>query len=502
MERTRNFVYMLVVLSLTACGVPGKPRDASDPRGAPTRIAPHPFDVAWDDRSIFRQGLVSGEQGVLDGLPGATVYHIDAEISRNRRRVQGRENVHYTNREDVPLDGVYFRLFPNATGGKATVSRVRVDGRDVKAAYEFQDSAVRVPLPAALQPGKAVDIEMEFEVRVPQELGGNYGLLVYHDDVLALDGFYPVIPVYDDEGWNVEVPPPNADTSYYDASFYLVRVTAPADLVVVASGVEVGREREGRDQVLTFAAGPARDFYLAASDRYVVISKTVGETTINSYILAGGEDDRAEFTIQAVAGALKSFGTRFGAYPYTEFDIASTPMLALGIEYPGMTGISLGLYEPDAEMVSLEATIVHEFGHQWFYNMVGNDQVDEPWLDEAIVQYIVGLYFADTYGAQGQQGWQETLYQRWDRVGQQDIPIGLPAGSYEGREYGAIVYGRGPLFIAALAEEMGQDTFDAFMRDYTQTHRWGVGTGEAFRELAENHCECDLEALFEEWVWE
>jgi aminopeptidase N len=300
----------------------------------------------------------------------------------------------------------------------------------------------------------------------------------------------------------VEVPPPNADTSYYDASFYLVRVTGPADLTIVTSGVEVGRERSGRDQALTFAAGPARDFYIAASDRYDLVSETVGETTVNSYVLAGARDDRAELSIRAAAGALESFGTRFGVYPYTEFDIASTPMLALGIEYPGVTGITLGLYAPDAEPVALEATIVHEIGHQWFYNVVGNDQVDEPWLDEAIVQYVVGLYFVDTYGAEAQQGWQEALYQRWSRVDQAEIPIGMPAGSYEGREYGAIVYGRGPLFIAALAEEMGQDTFDVFLRDYYQTHRWGIGTGETFREMAERHCECDLTAMFEEWVWE
>ena len=502
MERKRVFALILVLLSLIACGIPERLRDPSERATIPTRVAPDPFDTAWDDRSVYREGLVSGEQEVLDRLPGATVYHIDVEISRNRRRVEGQQKVRYTNREDIPLEEVYFRLFPNATGGKATVSGVRVDDQAVEAVYEFEDSAVRVPLPAALQPGETVDIEMGFEVKVPRELAGNYGLLVYYDDVLALDGFYPVIPVYDDEGWNVEVPPPNADTSYYDASFYLARVTAPADLIIVASGVEVGRESEGRDQVLTFAAGPARDFYLAASDRYDVVSETTGETTINSYVLAGGKDDRSELAIRAAAGAIKSFGTRFGTYPYTEFDIASTPMLALGIEYPGMTGITLSLYEPDAERVALEATIVHEIGHQWFYNVVGNDQVDEPWLDEAVVQYVVGLYFADTYGAQAQQAWQDGLYQRWSRVEQADIPIGKPAGSYVNREYGAIVYGRGPLFIAALAEEMGQDTFDEFLRDYYQTHRWGVGTGETFRELAEHHCQCDLTALFEEWVWD
>jgi hypothetical protein len=51
---------------------------------------------------------------------------------------------------------------------------------------------------------------MDFQVDVPTEMGGNYNLFGYNSGVLALDKFYPVIPVYDDEGWNVEIPPKTA----------------------------------------------------------------------------------------------------------------------------------------------------------------------------------------------------------------------------------------------------------------------------------------------------
>ncbi len=498
MKKAQVFA-LLVVLFLAACG---KSPGGSDPGLIPTRIAPHPFDVSWDDRAIFREGLIEAEQSVLDQLPGATVYHVDLEISRNFRRLQGRVEVLYTNREDEPLDEIYFRLFPNTAGGESTVSAVTVDGQDVEPVYEFLDSAIRIPLSVALQPGERIEIQMDLAVQVAREMAGNYGLFGYFDDVLVLDEFSPVIPVYDDEGWNVEAPPPNADLPHYDASFYLVRVTAPADLTVVASGVEVGREHEGRDQILTFAAGPARDFYVAASDRYSVVSSTVGETTINCYTIAGLEDDRAEMSLQYAKDALKSFNTRLGVYPYTEFDVVSTPMLAMGMEYPGVVAIAMGLYEPDAPMIALEATIAHEVGHQWFYNVVGNDQVDEPWVDEATVQYITGLYFRDAYSARAEQDWHDDLYGRWNRVGQADIPIGMPAGSYEGAEYGAIVYGRGPLFVVALEERMGRETFDEFLRHYYESYKWNIGTGDEFKQLAEEHCQCDLTALFEEWVYE
>jgi hypothetical protein len=506
---TSATILVLFTVLVTACGrmTPmQEPSPSPVPTAAPTRTASPPSEIGWDDRELFREVLIDAEQQVLDQLPGATVYRIDLEISDDFLALEGHQEVRYTNQEDEPLEEVYFRLFPNSAGGAATVTGVGVDGENVEPIYELEDSAVRIPLGAELEPGEAVVIEMNFEVDVPVEMGGNYGLFGYFDGVLVLDEFYPAIPVYDDEGWNVEVPPPNADVTYYDASFYVVRVTAPSSLTMVASGVEVSREEVGDEQVVTFAAGPARDFYLAASDQYTVVSDRVGETLVNSYALKEREDGAA-LALRYAVDAVESFNDRLGLYPYTELDLVSTPMQALGIEYPGIMGMALDLYDPQAEVaglpsqILLEASTAHEVGHQWFYNVVGNDQVDEPWLDEALVQYLVALYYLDTGGPRAAQGYEDSWYGRWDRVDRADIPIGLPAGDYESTEYGAIVYGRGPLFVEALSEEMGQESFYEFLRDYYESHRWKIATGESFKALAEQHCQCDLTTLFEEWVY-
>lgn len=464
-------------------------------------------DAAWDERSTYRAGLIKAEQAALDSLSGASVYHIELHIPDDFGRLEGHQALRYTNREDEPLDEVYFRTFPNIAGGALTVSALTVDGQEVQPIYEFEGSALRVSLLAALQPGEEIQIEMDFEVEVAREMGGNYGLFGYFEGVLVLDEFFPVIPVYDDEGWNVEAPPPNGDLTYYDASFYRVRVTAPAGLTLVASGIEVERASEGDRQSVVFAAGPARDFYLAAAEDMVVVTEKLGETTVNSYTWPEWEAG-AELALEYSVSALESYNQRFGTYPYTEFDVISTPMLALGIEYPGMTAVRMGLYDPDAEVyglpsqVMLESTVAHEVAHQWFYNGVGNDQVDEPWLDEALVQYVTGLYYLDTYGEAAARSFREGWDWRWNRVNRAEMPIGLPAGAYSEEEYGPIVYGRGPYFVMALAEAMGQETFDEFLRDYYQSHKWGIGTGEAFRQLAEEHCGCDLSDLFEAWVYE
>ncbi|MGD2247561.1 MAG: M1 family metallopeptidase [Candidatus Methanofastidiosia archaeon] len=467
-------------------------------------VVSHLFDTAWDDYTLFYEGLTTSETPFT--ISGSTVYHIDVTISHNCLTLQGHQDVLYTNREDIPLEKVYFRLFPNITGGESAVSEITIDNYNVEYTYELNKSALCVNLPDPIDPGENTVIRMDFTVNIPETMGRNYRLFGYIDDVLSLNEFYPVIPVYDDETWNIEIPPAHGDITYYDASLYLVRVTAPTQLKIVTSGIEVGHTYNGRTQMVAFVAGPARGFYIAASRKYTKVSKTVGETTINSYSFPK-EKEMAEFALQVAVDALNSYNNRIGVYPYTEFDIVSTSMWSAGMEYPGIVAISTRLYDP-SEVVSglpahimMQSVVAHETAHQWFYNVVGNDQIDEPWLDEAIVQYLTSFYYLDTHGEASAQLYIESWKDWWGDVSHEDIPVGLPSGAYTIDEYGPIVYGRGPLFVYVLADEMGQEIFNKFLRQYYMSYKWGIGTGEEFKRLAEEYCQCDLTELFDEWVY-
>ena len=495
-----------VILSLAACQT-AVPPTTSEPPQEMQDI----FEVAWGERELFRANLVPSEQEILDELPGATEYHIEFTIPENFDLIRGHEAVLFTNQEDTTLDAVYFRLYPNVTGGRSTISNVTVDGEEVETRLEEVDSSLHVQLPELLEPNASVVVDLDFEVEIPREMGGTYGLFGYFNNVLVLDTFYPMIPVYDDDGWNVQLPPRNADLTYNDAAFYLVRVHSPADLVVVASGVRLQRAVAGDTQTTTYANGPARDFYLAASEDFTVSSESVGDTTVNSYAFPESQEG-SMVVLQSSVKALRSFNSRFGTYPYRVMHLMSTPMLALGIEYPGAMGIALRLYDPGEifgglpSQVYLESTVAHEVAHQWFYNMVGNDQPDEPWLDEALAQYATALYYQDTYDSSAADSYRSSWQARWDRVDGADLPIGLPAGEYgvtedEVSEYGAIVYGRGPIFISELATAMGIDVFDDFIKTYVQEFKWDIGTGENFKSLAEEKCGCDLSPLFDAWVY-
>ncbi|MCL4872029.1 MAG: M1 family metallopeptidase [Anaerolineae bacterium] len=460
------------------------------------------FEVAWEDRSLFAADLISSEQWALAKLPGATVYHIEVEIDESLTELHGRQQFLYTNRTSTSLDHLYLRLFPQLFGGTAAASDILVNGQPAMPTLSLRGSALSIPLSPPLRPGEQVVVSLTFAITIPTTPEGNYGAFATIDNIMALAHFYPMVSVYNEAGWNIEIAPPAGDVVFAEASFYLVRITAPADLVLITSGITREQQTTGSQQTVTVTAGPARDFYLAGSPDFITISGISGETIVNSYTLPQYEE-RGRAALDYTLYALELFGRLFGPYPYTELDLASTPNQALGIEYPGVFVNTLNLYNSQERFeLYMESTTVHETAHQWFYNIVGNDQLDEPWLDEAMAQYATYLYFLDRYGADGAQAYYDSFTFRWSRgAGNADIPIGLPVGDYTLAEYSAIVYGRGPLFLITLQEEMGVDTFATFLPQYYRTYQWGVATSTGFQFLAEQHCTCDLTTLFEAWVY-
>ncbi len=465
---------------------------------APTLPAPNLITVPWDDRSPFEAGLLADQQAVLKQLPQASVYHLELEIQPDMTHLRGKEEVRYTNAEDAPLTEIYFRLFPNILDGSSSVTNLRVNGQPVEGELSGNASVLRVPLNKTLTPGESVVATMEFAVEIPTEAGATYGALSYLDNILTLPHVYPMIAVYDDEGWNIEIPPTYGDVVYADTSFYLTRVIAPAGLTIAASGVEIDRSTDKETQTITFAAGPMRDFFLAASNIYSVTTQNVGDIRINSY--APPEDaDSAAQALEYAVDAVNTFNHRLGPYPFTELDLLATPTTAGGIEYPGAIVVALSLYQNPNDF--FELATAHETAHQWFYSLIGNDQVDDPWLDESLTQYATWIYFEEIYGEQGGEKFEKQMNDFWRGASDTTLPIGLPVAAYSDPDYGSIVYGKGPLFFNALAETMGQDAFNAFLRDYYKTYRWGISTPEGLKTLAEKHCGCDLSPLFKEWVF-
>ena len=153
-----SFIAMSMVL--VSCALP-LPTATSIPSAPPESDL---FDTPWEDRSPFKEGLVVSEQAVLNELPNASVYHIEFNIAEDIFHISGTEEVRYTNAEDVPLDQVQLRLFPNILGGEMTIANITVDEQSVTSNLQLQNSLLTIPLPAPLESGKSIVLRMDFGV--------------------------------------------------------------------------------------------------------------------------------------------------------------------------------------------------------------------------------------------------------------------------------------------------------------------------------------------------
>jgi aminopeptidase N len=461
------------------------------------------------------QGLTPETQDDLVSLPDLTQYTIDLTIDNDPVTFEGHARVDVTNSVGKTLDSLFFRLLPNAGqsygNGWLKVLQTQVDGQLVETGLSVDDTALRVDLPQGLTPGERTQVEFDFQGRVPVDFGGGqtpdaYGIYNFSQGVLALSGWYPILAVYDENGWHLDPVSPLGDSVFSQTALYTVDITLPAEQILIATGVEVGRVQSGDQIKYRLVSGPTRDFFIAASHEFQKVSQTVDGTRINAYFLPGYATAGAA-GLSTTASSLGDYNQRFGKYPFSELDVVQAPLRnALGVEYPGVVLIGAGLYDkPDDP--SFTVTIAHEVAHQWWYNVVGNDVFAEPWLDEGLTTYSSGVYYQDEFGEGAYRGLVSFWQGRYDTLVQdgKDDVVTQALKHFESlsdpRVYGGVVYTKAALFFKALRQEIGDQAFFTALQAYYRLNQYQVATGDDLLADFEDAAGQQLDGLYDQWLY-
>jgi hypothetical protein len=421
--------------------------------------------------------------------------------------IRGAERVRYTNRTPAPLTEIVFRLYPNTPvlAGRMDVTHVTLNNRAVTPSFAELDSVMSVPLDKPLLPESTVEMTLDFSVVMTRELDASYGRFGYVHNVVSATAWYPTLSVYDvGQGWWKATPSPKGDPAYTETGLYDVRLTAPGDMTVAMSGIEVETIRNA-DGTITHhdVTGPMRDHAFQASSRYVIAPTEVEGTRINIVHYKDPDDPAIDGTADAAryaAQAMKAYNAIYGVYPYREFDVVENPT-PTGVEYPGLVQIAERNWRKAND--SLEVTIAHETAHQWFYALVGNDQVNHPWLDEALATYSEFVYMRTYYPAAQAEDYisaRQRFYTQAAGSGLADLAVDLPVGSYLDGSYGVIVYVKGALLYIELERELGQETVYRALHVYFSRYAYGIVTSgdvlHTFEDVSGKH----LEDVFHKWL--
>ncbi|MFH0877542.1 MAG: M1 family aminopeptidase [Candidatus Omnitrophota bacterium] len=475
-------------------------------------------------------------------------YEIDARLDPRAKTIQATETVTFKNNSGRSLDVIYLRVYPNHRYSPQEkkvlyqyASYFKIDpypngfdpgnfrleslavtfagtSGEVPFSFEGKDQTVlKVNLNRSLADGESSSIRLEFSARIPHRIG-RYG---WHQDTFALNRWYPILGVLDRAGWHN-----NPDYLLHmpyvsDAASYHLKFRVPVDYVVASGCDDVTEEisASGEKTITASASEPLRELTLAISKNYRVVDHACGNIKIKSYYLAEKDKDAAQRAAVYAAELLTYYGRRFGAYPYKQFSIAPVHLGYGGSQNAGIIFTDSRSYQlPLFLNRYFNFLIAHETGHAWFYNMVGNDEYRELWLDEGINSYWTMEYLSDKYGQNAKileiPAWAERIvpnptfqatrlyrYRAFALKGL-DQPILTEMGSfYEPSLIFTLAYGKGSAVLDMLAAHVGQEKFDRMMRLYAERFKFRIATAEDFIGVAEEISGEDLGWFFDQWLY-
>jgi aminopeptidase N len=170
-----------------------------------------------------------------------------------------------------------------------------------------------------------------------------------------------------------------------------------------------------------------------------------------------------------------------------------------GIEYPGILLYSQDYFNTQPDFEDL---VVHEVGHQWFYNVIGNDVQQRAWVDESMTTYTQVLYADAVYGPEAGRKQIQMFSSDYDQIRDtsDDLKLDSPIDALGEDTYSLIAYYKGALYIDAIRGQIGDQAFAQALKTYYANNRYAIVDGTAFVAAAQSACNCDIQPLYNQWV--
>lgn len=498
-------------------------------------------------------------------------YKIAVTLNPDEHTLTGTETLIYKNNSPDNLSFVWFHLYPNAykdnnsvyahesmqagssrfalagekERGYIQIDTIRVGNQNLEWCFKENDETeMKVMLPTPLKPGESIEFYIKFFIKIPF-IFSRFGYIDNHYEFVQ---WYPKIVVYDKKGWH-------PDGYHLTGEFYGefgkfdVELTVPENMTIAASGNLMSPETEiarldsmttvaaqldsfrenkknssikkilstiqkatlsANQKILYFHAEKVHDFAWVADHRFILKRGKYKNVTINVYVLPNHEHQGKE-AIGYTYDTLEKYGKHYGPYPYDQVSVVDGGASSGGgMEYPNLTIVNFGL--PNWTRL-LEMVIMHEVGHNWFYGMLGNNEMDEAWLDEGMNSFAENRYLEEKYGSEGNwTNWPQLLSfmpQVSDRyfhtfmyyifaANKAEQPILTPAHQFK-QSY-VLVYSKAAWMMDMLKYMLGDDKFDEVIQTYFARYQFKHPTTEDFIAVAEEVSGRQLDWFFDQWL--
>ncbi len=366
-----------------------------------------------------------------------------------------------TNTSGAAIDRIEFNTIA-ARLGRMTLKTVAVDGRRVTA--RVSDQTIIVPLGGILATGDTAKVRVQYASTLRTTLGGSDWLFTKANGIVDAYRWIPCV------SRATPFTRPNHGDPFVTPVSPLVTLRVQTDrrLVIASTAGRTSVSADGLTQ--TFEARNVRDVTLTAAPDLRSRSALVGSTRVSYHYRSGAN---ASLILSAAVSAFKALQSRLGPYPYGTFKVVQSAG-GYGMESPGIIWIPYG-----SGAANLRYLVAHETAHQWFYGLVGNDQARQPFVDEAMADFVARDI---------------TATRRASRCATKRLDYSIY--SYTSACYYEVIYIQGGNLINEVRRQMGSTRFWTTLREYVADQRFRIVTTPTLLRTLDDATPVDLSRLF------
>lgn len=450
--------------------------------------------------------------------PAPTLYQMNLAIDPGQASYSGQLTLTFWNTSPQAMSTVVLRNYPEffkAVGGQLSLSEASINNRPAtiqSLASTYTELRSEQPVAPCSRAVLKVNFSGKIATRLREDL---YSIGTFYNapGLFALGNFYPQLAVWEKQAgkaeWSWTMTPVRAssDLTSAEAAYYDVQLEVPSTYQIVATGVAAEAKSGTKDlKAWRFIGGPFREFAAVASENFSsgeINGTTSGGVAVKVYTLntpdqtlQTRQQDFARKALNATIATLDNFGPVVGDYPYTQLSLVQFPLVGFnGVEWPMFTQLSSDIFRNDYSGQEQEIegivyskpgtqVVIHEVLHQWWYNMVGNDQQAEPFIDEGLTEYcsylIPELHAKRTGGSVEaakafEQLWLDKIRSRvrnQDLKSTGDLSVKMPASEYDLGQAGFAYYRKAPLFYDTFRQKFGDTAFFTFLKNYFQRYQY------------------------------
>jgi hypothetical protein len=516
------------------------------------------------------------------GTPGHAYYQqradyvMDIRLDDEAQRIYGEETITYFNNSPDPLPYLWIQLDQNMRAKDSDTKKVQTssigdsisfynlkrlmddfdggfkldyvqDAEGNPLAHTINKTMMRIDLKKPLLNGESFSFKMKwwYNINDRLQIGGRSGYEYFEEEdnyLYTIAQFFPRMAVYNDvEGWQNKQFLGRGEFTLPFGN-YKVRITAPSDHTIAATGVlqnpeevlskeqrerlekakkseqpvfitteaeakkiEKGRAKE--EKTWEYYAENVRDFGFASSRKFIwdAMGVPFGDRIVMamSYYPKEGNPLWEKYSTKAVAHTLRSYSNTTFDYPYPV--AISVNAASIGMEYP-MICFNYGRPEEDGTYTErlkygVISVIIHEVGHNFFPMIVNSDERQWTWMDEGLntfCQYLAEKEWDVDYPSRRGPAYKIVNYMKGDKSN--ITPIMTNSESIF--QFGNNAYGKPATALNILRETiMGRELFDFAFKQYAQTWKFKHPTPADFFRAMEDASATDLDWFWRGWFF-